>query len=234
MAVGCTHGDLGNREIQGQVLQFAADYKPHTRFDLGDIVDTAAFRNGATGTPDEKRNILIDYSRGIEWLNKYEPTHIAWGNHDARLLEWMDSPNAVKAYAAGQVWHHLSETARKLKAKTKDYDYEHGWFELGGTFWGHGYWYNEAAIRDHAEYLGGPLVMAHLHRTIQERGRTRKDTTSYCVGTLADVDAMPYARRRRATSRWEHGLLFGEYCDKEAVLWLARCPKGGTLRFPMK
>jgi hypothetical protein len=234
MAVGCTHGDLGNKDIQKQVLKFKDDFKPHVRFDLGDIVDTAAFRTGAVGTPDETHDVENDYLHAIQWLKKYQPTHISWGNHDDRLPHLMSHPNALISYAAGQVWHHLQDTTKELKALTVPYDYEHGWFEMGGHYWGHGYWYNMQAVRDTAEYLGGPVVMAHLHHPEQTPGRTRKGSTSYCVGTLADIDSMKYARRRRATSRWGHGVVFGEICDTEAQLWLASCPKGGSLRFPMK
>lgn len=233
MAIGCTHGELANKEILKQVLTFRKKFNPDIRFDLGDIVDTAAFRSGARGTPDESQSPEPDEFSALRWMDQYEPTHIAWGNHDARLLDLQSSPNAIVAYAAGKLWTSLTDKARKLKAKTKDYDYEHGWFELGGAFWGHGYWFPESAVRDHAEYLGGPVVMAHLHRTIQENGRTRRDTPSFCVGTLADVDSMKYSRRRRATSRWRHGVVFGEVSDRSSHLWLASCGKGETLKFPI-
>lgn len=233
MAIGCSHGELANANIQKQVLEFRDRFKPEVRFELGDIVDTAAFRSGSRGTPDEGKAIEPDEFSAISWLQRYEPTHIAWGNHDARLVELTHSPNAIVSYAASSLWSKLTDCAGKLKARTKEYDYEHGWFEIGGYFWGHGYWFNEAAVRDHAEYLGGPVVMAHLHRTVQENGRTRKDTPSFCVGTLADVDSMKYARRRRATARWRHGVVFGEVSDRSAQLWLASCPKGGSLKFPL-
>lgn len=233
MAIGCSHGELANSEIQKQILDFKDKFKPEIRFDLGDIVDTAAFRSGARGTPDEGRAIEPDEFSAVTWMERYQPTHITWGNHDARLIDLSHSPNAIVSYAAASLWNRLTSKARELKARTVEYDFEHGWFEMGGVAWGHGFWYNEAAVRDHAEYLGMPVVMAHLHRTVQENGRTRRDTPSFCVGTLANVDNMKYARRRRATSRWRHGCVFGEVSTRSAQLWLASCPKGGSLRFPI-
>lgn len=233
VAVGCSHGDLANRKIQQQVLDFVKRFDPEIRFDLGDVMDTAAFRSGARGTKDEAHEVAGDQLAAVRWLERYRPTHLAWGNHDVRLLEWMDSPNAVVAHAAGCVWNELQSAVRKLKCKTVPYDYEHGWFEMGGTMWGHGYWYNENALRDHAEYLGKPTIMAHLHRAQQISGRTRDWSRSFCVGTLADIDAMKYARRRRATSAWSHGLVFGEIASDRSQLWLASCPKGEDLRFPL-
>jgi hypothetical protein len=232
MAVGCTHGELAHAGIQEQVLKFCKAFKPEIRMDLGDVLDTAAFRRGAKGTPDEARDPAPDYWAAVRWIERYEPTHIAWGNHDVRLLDLAESPNGIIAHAASSLWHSLQDTAAKIKAKTVPYDFEKGWFELGGTFWGHGYWYNEQALRDHAEYLGGPVVMAHIHTPQELVGRTRRPSKSYCVGTLADIDKLSYARRRRATSRWGHGLVFGEISDTESRLWLASCPKGEKLHFP--
>jgi hypothetical protein len=233
MAVGCSHGELANREVLDQILAFKDRYKPQLRFDLGDIVDTAAFRSGARGTPDEAKRPEPDEFSALRWMQDYAPNFISWGNHDWRLVELQASPNAIISYAASTLWNKLTDQARKLKARTVDYDLEHGWFSVGGTYWGHGYFYNEAALRDHAEYLGGPVVMAHLHRTIQENGRTRENSRSFCTGTLADVDSMKYARRRRATSRWQAGCVFGEVSDRSSHLWLVSAKKGEKLVFPL-
>ena len=232
VAIGCTHGRHINQAIADQVLAFVRDYRPEVRFHLGDVIDTAAFRSGAKGTSDESDDVRGDYDAGIKFLEAYEATHIAWGNHDWRLVELARSPSGIVAYASTEVWNHMQSVAEKLSAKTVPYDYEHGWFDLGGTYWGHGYWYNVNALRDHAEYLGGPCVMAHLHRVQQLPGRTRNPSKSFCVGTLADIDAMHYARRRRATSEWSHGVVFGEICKTESRLWVAEARKGGTLVFP--
>lgn len=231
VAMGCTHGELAHPEIQAQALAFVKRFKPHIRFELGDVLDTAAFRSGARGTPDEGRAVGPDRNSGIAWLEAYNPTHITWGNHDARLVDLAKSTNAVIAHAASALWGELQHAARH--AQTREYDFERNWFEMGGRFWGHGFWYNADAVRDHAEYLGGPVVMAHLHAPQQVSGRTRNPSPSFCVGTLADIDKLGYARRRRATAAWGHGLVFGEVSDKSSQLWLASCVKGDSLRFPL-
>lgn len=232
MAVGCSHGELANPAILKQVLDFKKKWQPEITVELGDVIDTATFRNGARGTSDESREVEPDQLAAVRWLERYEPTHLTWGNHCWRLVQWMDSPNAAVAHAAKCVWGELQRTVKKLHCKTRPYDYEKNWFEIGGTFWGHGFWFNESAVRDTAEYLGGPVVMAHLHRPEQVTGRTRNWSHSFCVGTLADIDKMSYARRNRATSRWGHGCVFGEVAGDRAQLWLASCAKGETLRFP--
>ncbi len=231
-ASGCSHGSLSHAGIQNQVIKARDAFGPEIVVELGDVLDTTAFRSGAKGTKDEAADVGLDFWAGVRWLERYEPTHISWGNHDVRLLDLSSSPNGVVAHAASSLWNALGDTAAKLKAKTVPYDFEKGWFEMGGTFWGHGYWHNMQAVRDHAEYLGGPVVMAHLHAPQEVAGRTRERSKSYCVGTLADIDKLTYARRRRATAGWAHGLVFGEICDTEARLWLASAPKGGKLHFP--
>lgn len=233
MAVGCTHGDLADIAAQNEVLAFKERWKPDIRFDLGDLVDTAAFRSGARGTPDEGKQVEPDEFASLRWIERYEPTHITYGNHCQRLVEMQRSQNAIVAYAAGKLWNSITEAARKVKAKTKEYDFEDGWFEIGGTFWGHGYFFNEAAVRDHAEMLGGPVVMAHLHRALQENGRTLFGSKSFCVGLLGDPRKMTYARRRRATSRWSKGCVFGEVSDRSSHLWLASSKPGEPLHFPI-
>lgn len=232
MAVGCTHGELANKEIQKQVLAFKHRYQPEVVLDLGDVVDTTPFRGGAHGSADESKEVEPDELAAVNWLLQYEPTHLSWGNHCWRLIEAMNSPNALVAHAAKCVWRELQGTLKTLKTKTVPYVADKNWFEIGGTYWGHGFWYGEHAVRDTAEYLGGPVVMAHLHRPHMVSGRTRKWTQSYCVGTLADIDKLKYAERRRATALWGHGVVFGEVSADKAQLWLASCEKNGELRFP--
>jgi len=236
MAVGCTHGDLSNQKIQKQVLDFKKKWKPEITVELGDLMDTATFRHGAKGTVDEGREVESDQLAAVNWLLEYDPDHIFWGNHDARLNEWMNSPNAAVAHAARVVWAELTAAARKVHAKTYPYDYEKGWAKIGGHYFGHGYWFNEQAVRDHSEYLGAPCVIAHLHAPQQVNGRTRLWSPSFCVGTLASIEKMTYARRRRATSRWGSGCVFGyvtDSCGGASQLWLASAPKDEDLVFPL-
>ena len=233
LAVGCSHGELANRDIQKQVLAFSKKFKPQIRFELGDIVDTACFRSGARGTPDEGRRPEPDEFSAIRWLQEYEPTNLSWGNHDVRLLELQNSPNAIVSYASAKLWNSLSDQVRKLKCKTVPYDIETGWFDVGNVLWGHGFMYSVNALRDHAEMLGRSVVMAHLHHPHMVNPRNLRHSPSYCVGTLSNIPAMSYARRRRQTLTWAHGLVYGEVSSSTAHLWLVTAEKGGTFRFPL-
>lgn len=236
-AIGCTHGDHVDWKVFDHCVAFMDRYKAEHRIHLGDVLDTAAFRSGAKGTKDEARPIAPDYNAGIKALEKMRPTVITWGNHDVRLLDLMDHPSAIVSMAAGSLWNELQSVAKRLKAKTVPYDIEDGWIKIGGHYWGHGYQYNESAVRDTAEMLGGPVVMAHLHRPLQERGRMRMSKDSFCVGLQANPRMMSYARRRRATTRWGHGCVWGEVCETKtggySKLWLSASAPGQLPPFPL-
>lgn len=232
MAVGCTHGEFVHPDIRKQVLEFKRRFKPEIRFDLGDLIDTACFRRGATGTKDESARPGNDKAMAVRWLREYEPTHIAWGNHDWRLYDLRDHPKAIVAELAGLIWEDLQSEVRKLKAKTVPYDIQDGWHYLGGVAWGHGFMFNEFAVRDHAEMVGCPVVMAHMHRPHHIPGRTLRDTHSFCVGAIADDRQLTYGRRRRASANHGHGIVYGEICDDKAHLELIHSPNGVPLHIP--
>src|ERR1700722_11387054 len=232
MAVGCSHGDLVHPAIRKQVLEFRQAFQPEIRFELGDLVDTACFRSGAAGTKDEARSPRDDHSSALRWLDEYEPTHISWGNHDWRLHDLADHPKAIVATLAGDLWNSLQSKAVKLKAATVPYDIQRGWLYVGGRAWGHGYMYNMFAVRDHAEMLGLPVVMAHLHAPQQVDGRTVRDTSLFCVGAIADDENLTYGRRRRNSLVHGHGIVYGEISGEESHLWLIRSANGEQLRFP--
>lgn len=221
MAVGCTHGELAHPERLAEVLAFKTRFQPEIRFDLGDWIDIASFRGGAAGTPDESRSIEPDKLAAVAWIQQYSPTHITHGNHDWRIYERQFHHTAIIAECSRSIWNEVQATIRSVGAWQLPYNNTASIF-MGGVHWLHGTMYGENALRDHAEQFGGPVVHAHTHRAESAHGRTTKESGSHSVGTLADVKRMTYAERRRSTTRWSAGCLFGEMCETESKLWLAR------------
>jgi hypothetical protein len=233
MALGCTHGELADGSRLDEAIAFRDRFNPEIRFDLGDLIDTAAFRAGAAGTKDGSRDPLPDKNAASEWIRRYEPTHITWGNHDWRLVKWQGHPNAVVSYAASTIWEDLQKAVREVGAKTRPFiNSKDGWFFMGGRAWGHGYLHNQNAIRDTAEMVGCPIVQADLHVPEQIPGRTYDTDASFCVGTLADIAKMTYAETFRNRSRWAAGITFGEMSTKETRIWLVSAVPGKPLIFP--
>jgi hypothetical protein len=144
----------------------------------------------------------------------------------------MSDPKAIVAALAGTMWKELNDELVKLHTKTVPYDIEDGWFVDGGTAWGHGFMYNMQAVRDHAEMLGMPVVMAHLHTPQEAPGRTVRDSASFCVGALADDRKLTYGRRRRNSLTHGHGIVYGEMSETESHLWLIKARNNEPLNFP--
>ncbi len=235
MAIGCTHGELLDRAAFDTVLAFSARWKPETKVHLGDVNDYAAFRAGARGTSDEAQQLGPDILAGVRMIEEYAPTHLLLGNHDIRAWKLSQSPNAIVARAAQSARNEFLTAVERGGVHLIDhYDINRSWLQLGDTKFVHGYMYGENAIRDHAEHFG-KCVLAQLHTPGIARGRRCDHPAAYCVGTLANIGAMEYANTRRATARWAHGFVYGEYNDKECHVWLSEGEpnQAGSWRLPL-
>lgn len=222
LALGCSHGTLADPAALRTVLKFKEAWKPHRTFHLGDFTDQTAFRSGAHGTSDETVSIEDDLAHGLNFLRELRPTDVLNGNHEIRLWRMADHYNAIVSDAARRIITDIRGVTDKLKARyVEDYDINKSWITLGNYRMIHGWMYNENSIRDHAESHGN-VIMAHLHRTGSATGRRSDHPTAYCVGTLANIPAMSYANTRRSTMAWQHGLVYGEYCDTQCTVWLSQ------------
>lgn len=231
-ALGCSHGHLIDSGASKAALSFVKRWKPHTRIHLGDFTDMAAFRGGASGTADEAADIKMDLRAGLRFLEEYRPTVLLNGNHEDRLFRDMHHPNAIRAHAAQCIVNELRGLTAKMKCQyVEHYDINRSWFDLGNTRFVHGFMYGQNAIAEHAEHFGR-CVLAHLHKVGAMTGRRSDHPVAYCVGTLSNVEAMAYAKMRRATAQWSHGLAYGEYNDSECKVWLAQ-EIDGRWNFPV-
>lgn len=233
LVVGCSHGSCINPDIAEQVIKFRHRWKPNTVVHLGDFVDTACYRTGAAGSKDEYADPEYDAQCGMTFMRELGVTHLTMGNHDMRPYELRNHPKQMVAKAAEIVCRRLDEYFKRQKIKVMmNYKItEHPYFTFGNFKFMHGFMYGENAIRDHAESFGN-VVHAHTHRPGHATGRRSDDVEGFCVGTLSDIPNMDYAQRRRATLAWGHGLVFGEYNDTSAHLWLCN-GKHGKLHFPL-
>lgn len=236
MAVGCVHSVYACPEAQKAVLRFRDLWKPHTVVDLGDVHDFTAFRSGAKGTPDEMADLGKDFQAGVDWLKRYRPTHRTEGNHDVRMRELCSDPRAIVSHCATIVAENLRQIDEANGTLVRPYCQDEGWWRFGDTDFGHGWAFNENALRDHAETYG-KCVIAHLHRPGEMPGRHKTRPTAWCVGTLADPKKLHYAVRRRNWLTWAHGLVQFEYNHRECHVWLTRqkCNHGSKeeWRFPL-
>lgn len=224
---GCPHGNFACPVAQDNVMAIVEDFRPDVRVCLGDLLDLAALRSGAHGTADEHASLEDDYNSGVEWLRRYRPTHRCHGNHDHRIYKLLNDRRAVLSRLAQLVVADIEAVDAENHTEVRPYHMRRGWFQFGDTLAGHGWMYNEQALRDHAETFG-KCVIAHLHVPHMSSGRTLKPTPAWCVGTLADPDRLDYAQTRRNTLRWAHGLVQLEYTETQCEVRLitATCNHG--------
>jgi len=218
LAVSCSHGHLANAAACKAAIEMKRRWiRPgDTTMHLGDAVDLAALRAGAMRDPnatDRSASIREDFDAGINFLRELRPTHFFAGNHEDRLYSMQNSPSAIVAHCATSAIAELMTAMKEMKTKVTQYDIENGWVDFGGTLFGHGYMFNEMAVRDHVEMLRRPVVFGHLHRIDRAAGRCVGAPVGWSIGCLADIGSMHYARRNRSVTRWAHGIAYGEYVD---------------------
>ena len=228
IAFGCSHGHLSNKPFTNAILGFTERFKAKHRIHLGDAFDFTAFRSGAKGSSDEAEPVDCDLSDGRELLRRFQPTVFCVGNHEDRIVRLANHHNTIIATAADAVLRRVMEPLQACKAKVIPYTVHHsGWYQLGGYSWGHGHLFAENYLRDTAETWGNSVV-AHAHRAGIAKGRRSDNPTCYGVGTACDIEKMSYAKGRRATLAWSHGLVFGHVFGDKASLCLAEWQQGET------
>ena len=236
LAVSCSHGHLADAKATKAALEFKKRWKPDTTLHLGDAIDLAALRSGAMRNPDSSdraASISEDFRAGINFLRLLE-CDVYWiGNHEDRLYQMQNSPNAIVAHCATSGLAELHQACKETRTQIVQYDIETGWREFGGTLFGHGFMYSLNATRDHVEALRKPIVMGHLHRVDRQPGRAIGAPVGWSIGCLANIGSMHYARRNRSTLAWQHGIAWGEYNDKNCIVNVLSPTSQGEWRFPV-
>lgn len=220
MAVSCSHGKYADPSAIEAVLTMRDRWKPSIVVHLGDWCDTTAFRSGAVGSSDESEPVAPDIDGGIQFLRKLRPTHVLDGNHEDRIPRLLDHRNALISYAAQQATDYIDRSFVEIGCRRIPYDGVFQKYVVGEVTFTHGTIYNENSARDMAEIYGGKVIFGHTHRSQMGEGRTIKESTGYCVGTLTKRGEMDYAKCRRATLGWRQGLVYGEIGPKDSAVWL--------------
>ena len=224
LAVVCSHGEHICPVARDAILAFKTRYKPQTVVHLGDALDTAAFRTGAKGTPDESKEVEPDLDSGLGFIQELGTTHWLAGNHEDRYWSLADHYNAIVAYAAQQCINEITDVCKKRKIEFSEYTGIHQGIYFGGFRFMHGSMFSESATRDHAESVGN-VVHGHNHRPAIAMARRSDAAMGFGLGTLTRRRAMGYAKNRRATLAWGQAFLWGEYNDREAPFTLCLGPQ---------
>lgn len=219
-----------------ELLTFKEFWRPHWMICLGDIWDTTAWRSGAMGGGEINEDIDYQFEEGKAVLRQLEPTHVFEGNHDERPKRYLTHWDARVRKAAQECLRDMHDLiVGELKAEYVPYHIKDGWRRMGSHAVGHGYMINEHALKAHAEMCRMPVIIGHIHKLDSMRTRQLGAPKSYSAGLIADIDALAYATKRRATTAWSNGWLFGEFNETTTTIHEreAECKRprmGGDIR----
>jgi len=79
---------------------FMSVWKPEIRVAGGDHFDFRHLRAKA-GEGERYESGQLDFQHGLDFLRKFKPTHVAWGNHDDRAWQLLSSPTMKKPSTSG-------------------------------------------------------------------------------------------------------------------------------------
>jgi len=234
LAVGCSHGKYADPTALEAVYKMRDAWKPTEIIHLGDWCDTTAWRSGAAGSSDEREPVRPDIDGGLSFLKDLGATIALDGNHEDRIQHNKGHRSAIIQCCAESIDQHIDDWMVKIKCRRIPYAGVFQKWMLGNVTFTHGTIYNENSARDMAEMYGGAVVFAHTHRSQMAEGRTIKESTGYCVGTLTKRSGMDYAKNRRATMGWRQGMVYGEVGPKDSAVWLiSRSEYGNEWRLPV-
>lgn len=207
VSAGDVHGDEQDPKANQSFFKFLGLWKPDIRILNGDLWDFRPLRNGASA--DERRESMQgDFQAGMDWLQRFKPTHFNLGNHDDRLWElaYRKKEGPLTDLAVRGVTE-ISDKLRSMKCQLLPYD-KRKVLQIGHAKWIHGF--GGAAMtgaRRHAQIYGS-IHVNHFHsiQTVSIEGIDNR-IGSIC-GCLCKLD-MEYNARHLGALMHRHGFRYG-------------------------
>jgi len=219
---GDSHGNHIDLRAREAILAFKADFKPDALIHLGDALDLAAMRRGAS-QEDMGLCLKQDFDEGCSFLREFfkgkaKEKHFIWGNHDQRLIDCMGSANAIVAGHAETLYLEFVSCLNRCGVKATDnfYDSRKGVVDLYPFRFVHGYSAMQNAAKFHAEKYGGScpaVVFGHTHYRGYWRDISFDKREGYACSCMCDIDPS-YASRHASKLRHSIGWLSGWYNEK--------------------
>ena len=199
MAVSCSHGANIDDIAAQAAVRLRQRWKPDTVVHLGDWIDTACWRHGAQGTPDESADPEADMNAGFKFIRELGPTHLCPGNHDIRPMRFIEHKDARIAHAAQKCIQAIDTGFRRMGIKVlPDWNVWDQWV-FGDVAYTHGFKFNVNAARDTAIAMGRSVVFGHTHKVMQQHVDSLREHYGICVGALCQFRNMDYAAARAST-----------------------------------
>ena len=236
------HGNHAEPRAVEALLAFKKDYKPDTLVHLGDAIDLACLRRGASNE-DMGVSLKQDFDEGCQFLRDYfsgsaKDKIFLFGNHDQRLLDAMGSHAAMIADHATTLYEEFVSCLNRCGVNKTDvfYDSRLGVVDFYPFRFIHGYSTAENAAKAHAMAYGGKcpaVIFGHTHYRDYWRASTLDRQEAWGCSCLCGIDP-DYARKNIRKLRHSIGFIYGWYDDKSGAYQLNHVEgidKGGKMVF---
>lgn len=205
------HGDELDRQANEALFTFCEGFKPHYRICGGDLWNFAALRRKAS-EEERRESLTADFALGMEWLERFRPTHLLRGNHDERLWDLAAIENGPLSDFARSLLIRVSRTCERFKTTVYPYHKRFGVCRLGHLKLLHGYYAGASAARQHAVAYGSCLF-GHIHAIDESSVPGLDRRVARSVGCLCRVD-MEYNRASVGSLRYAQGWAYGTIDEK--------------------
>jgi gamma-glutamylcyclotransferase (GGCT)/AIG2-like uncharacterized protein YtfP len=182
-----THGPLIDKEGRDLLLKFVKDHRPDYRWHGGDVFDFAQIRKGAS-EEEKEHSLSEDLKAGIEFLNRFEPHVVTWGNHDVRLDDLAEHGSSRAIYdLARMLKAKVEKKVRDLGITDYPYDVRDGWHRYTPTRRiGHGYKSTMYPAKAHHVCFGSTIT-GHVHSFDHHVPEHIDGGESYTCGSLSQI-----------------------------------------------
>ena len=185
--VSDSHGDLIDQETEWELNHFLADFQPAIRVHAGDVFDFRWLRRKAS-EQEQREAIHPDLVAGIDFLKRYKPNYITWGNHDQRVFNGLDSDCGPMAALCAAIIERIDGAIRG--AITLPYT-KRSVLALADLRICHGMHSGVQALKQTMDLMPGDgttVVMGHLHRLEYRRRISVGGGGSYICPALCQLD----------------------------------------------
>jgi len=222
-----SHGCHADPPTMRAFWAFLALWKPEIRVAGGDHFDFSHLRTKAS-EGERYESGQQDFQWGLDFLRRFKPSHVAWGNHDARAWQLLDCPNANVRVQAERMIEEMEDAVKTAKVVIP-YD-KRQFIQIGNLKVIHGFSHGENAVR-RAAAVYGRVLHGHIHRAESVRIDGIDVREAFSSGCLCKVD-LKYNSRSLGTLRHENGWAYGEILPSgHTTVHLAR-RVGGVWHLP--
>lgn len=203
------HGDKQDPQAIKAFFEFCDSFRPDMRICGGDIWDFRPLRKKAD-EEERRESLAVDYSMGMEFMNKYQPHVFLRGNHDERIWDMAEKCNGVISDYCGKLSTEIEADMNVMGCLMLPYDKEKGVYRFGDITAIHGFSGGIGACRKQTSVYAqqGYCLMGHGHVPDFAKFESYGRREGYMAGCLCKRDLV-YNRSQINTLRQEHGWLYG-------------------------